>query len=295
MTGHRRGHTVPRMRSRTVLAASLAVAAGAAPSADAATRPASGWYGGKAAGAVIGFRVGGGAARELRTGSLPARCADGIARTVRVPVLGGWRASVRTGRPRATVRITDPMVAGQSGTATFRAVFTSRRRASGSIRVRVDHPTGTTCDTGPVRFAVARRAAEPVAPLPARWFAGRTADGSLLELAMSPDGTGLRPSRMRQEMACQPGGSVTLDITWPQGQQMTVAPGGTFASLYRFTPPAITGRPAPSGGAIEVSGRDTATGLDGAARMTIGFTDGSWCDGGWTRFTFRGITAPTVG
>jgi hypothetical protein len=239
--------------------------------------------------------VSGTTARALRTGSLPATCADGVARTVRIPVLGTWRASVRTGRLRSTARVADPMAAGQSGTATIRATFTSRRRASGTIRLRVAHPTGTTCDTGAVRFTATRRGSEPVAPLPARWFAGTTADGSLLEFAMSPDGTGLRPSRMRQALACQTGGSVTLDITWPQGDQMAVAPGGTFSALYRFTPPPIGGRPAPSGGAIEVSGRDTPAGLDGAARMTIGFADGSWCDGGWTRFTFPGNTAQTAG
>lgn len=282
------------MLSRVLIAAALSLLAGA-PVADAATRPAAGWYGGKVAGAVIGLRVAGTAARDLRTGNLSATCADGVARTVRVPVLTGWRGSVRTGRLRSAVKVSDPMVAGQSGVAAIRLTFTSRRRASGAIRVRFTYSTGTTCDTGIIRFTLTRRASEPVAPLPARWFAGRTADGSLLEFAMSPDGTGLRPARMRQAMACQTGGSVTLDITWPTGDQMTVAPGGTFASLYKFTPPAITGRPAPSGGAIEVSGRDTPTGLDGAARMTIGFADGSWCDGGWTRFTFAGNTSPVAG
>lgn len=282
------------MPTRVLVAAALALLAGA-PAANAATRPAAGWYGGKAAGAVVGLRVTGTAARGLRTGNLPATCADGVARTVRVPVLGGWRASVRAGRLRSTVRVTDPFVAGQSGTATIRATFTGRRRATGTIRVRFSYPTGTTCDTGAVRLALARRGTEPVAPLPARWFAGRTADDSLLEFAMSPDGTGLRPARMRQAMACQAGGAVTLDITWPTGGQMAVTPGATFASLYRFTPPPITGRPAPSGGAIEVSGRDTPTGLDGAARMTIGFADGTGCDGGWTRFTFAGNTSPVAG
>lgn len=282
------------MLARAVIAAVLTVLA-AAPAAPAAVRPASGWYGGKVAGAVIGFRVVAGSARELRTGTLAATCADGIPRTVRIPVLGGWRASVRTGRLRSTATVTDPMVAGQSGRATIAVTFPSRRRGSGTIRVRFTYPTGTTCDTGAMRVAVTRRGSEPVAPLPARWFAGSTSDGSLLEFAMSPDGTGLRPARMKQAMSCSPAGSVTLDVTWPPGDQMTVAPGGTFSALYRFTPPAVAGRPAPSGGAIEVSGRDTPTGLDGAARMTIGFVDGSWCDGGWTRFTFAGDTSQTVG
>lgn len=278
------------------VAALCAVAGLCAPgTAMAAVRPASGWYAGTTNGALIGLQITTtGTARGLRAGVLVTRCDDGHPRRVTIPIgaARGFRKSARSGRLQATVVFADTASAARGGRATITATFRSSTRASMVLRVRFRTPTGARCDSGTRRFTLRRRASQPIpAAAPARIFAGVTAAGQPLEVAMTVGGDALRVVRMRAVMNCTTGGSVTLDVWAPTGPDTPITATGTYAASFHVDPPAIPGRAQPSGGGVQISGRVTATGLDGAVRLGIGFTDGSSCDGGWTRFTLPGNTA----
>lgn len=277
-----------------LLVAGMLLAA-APPSAGAASRPSSGWYGGTAGSAVIGFRVTAtGAVRDLRTDRLTATCSDGIARSIGIrPGATGSRSTrVRQGRFSWTTGTGDDRVGGLRGRVTLTGSFASRRRARGTVRVTFTWPTGATCRTATRRFTATRRRSAPaVTVLGYRIFVGRAADGNPLELAMTEAGNALRVARTRAAMACTDGSTVTLEVQNPTGGDVGITPEATYSGLFKVVPPAMPGRPAASGGAVEISGRVTPAGLDGAIRMTVGFVDGSSCDGGWIRFTLAGTTA----
>lgn len=259
----------------------------AAASPASAVRPAPGKYRGKVAGVSISFRVTTQAkVHSLRTGRLRSRCDDGTTEKVWLNT-HRWVVSGRRGqyRSRRQIRLADAR-----STVWWKTTFTSRRRARGTLRIRYTiMGSGVVCQTGTRRFTVRRRRTAPTDP--ARIFDGKTVDGSLLEIAMTPAGDAVRATRMRAKMQCSDGGTVTLDVENPTGPDAPVTESQTFSGAWKFVPPPIEGRAEPSGGGIELSGRVTATGLDGAARLTIGFMDGSSCDGGWTRFTITGDTA----
>ena len=278
-----------RLSGRRLLATALAVLVCAGPAA--AATPQAGWYRGTVAKALIGFRVSGGKVRLLRTGSLRLTCSDGTRRAAGIsPTARSWTVRVRRGRFSAN---TAGHTVSSSGTLRFAGRFISRRRARGTLRVHLRYRDGAACDTGTRRFTATRRGGEPF-PAPAqRIFAGRAAGNTLLEVAMSADGTTLRPRRMQAKMQCVDGSTVTLDVRNPTDP--AVAANATFRGSWRFTPPKIPGHPDPSGGGIELSGRVTDTGLDGAARLGIGFVDGTSCDSGWLRFTCAGATGKALG
>jgi hypothetical protein len=269
------------------VAALALVIAMAAPAAAHAVRPAPGKYRGKVAGAAISFRVTTHAKlRSLRTGRVRARCDNGTREKVWLNPRR-WVVSGRRGRysSRRHIRLGDAR-----STVWWKTTFTSRRRARGTLRIRYTIlRTGTVCKTGVRRFKVKRRSTAPTSP--PRIFDGKTVDGSLLEIAMTPVGDAVRASRMRAKMQCSDGGTVTLDVKNPTGPDAPVTDSQTFSGSWNFLPPPIAGHAEPSGGGIQLSGRVTPTGLDGAARMTIGFMDGNSCDGGWQRFTIAGNTA----
>lgn len=281
------------------LGAVLALAAGVAGTlpAPAAAVPA-GWYGGTAAGAPVGFRVTArGAVTDLRSGRLPATCAGGAARTIGIrPGVTGTRSSrIRAGRVRWTTSIGDDEVVALSGRATLAGRFSGSRLFRGTLRVSFRWPDGAACRTRELRIRAARRAGELAVPvLGYRIFVGRDVAGAPLELALRSDGAALRVARYRTRMTCDGGTSLTLEVVNPVGPDLGTA-AGRFGGLFRYSPPAVPGRAAPSGGAVEVSGRVNPANLDGAVRLSAGFTDGSACDGGWVRFTLTGPTGGAVG
>ena len=277
-----------RVRAQLTCSLVSVVALALAVPAHAAVRPTPGTYAGKAGGVAVSFRVTSARTlQKLRTGRLIARCADGRRVGVKLQATGSrWTVAARRGAYRSTVGVGN---ATRRGTLWVRARFTSRTRARGTIRNRFRYrATGIACDTGTRRFTVRLRRRTTT---PWRFFGGKTADGSPLSIAMNMGGTAVRPKRMRATMQCTTGGTVTLDVVNPVGPDAPVTDGATFRGAWRYKPPAVPGRPAPSGGAVELSGRVTATGLEGAARLSIGFMDGTSCDGGWSLFSIAGNTA----
>lgn len=265
----------------------IAVALLLATPAAAAVRPAPGVFAGPVGKTRITFRaMPNHTLKSLRVARLAVHCSDGSRSSVAIrPV--GWNPAVRGGRVRSRKNAREGNV---RGFVAFTATFTSRNRARGTVRIRWWSATGPSCDSGARSFTARRRGSSAPAA-PARPFAGKTVDGSVLRLAMTAAGDGVRPTRMRAKAACSDGGAVTLDVTKPAGGYAAVTDTRTFSGTWKFTPPPIPGRAAPSGGAILLSGRVTASGLDGAARLTWGFMDGSSCDSGWQRFTIAGNTA----
>lgn len=260
-----------------------------APAGQAAGRPAAGKYRGTVAGASIGFTVKAGKVRALQYGRITARCDDGSRRGVllKSPLPRRWSVAVRKGRFRKQTVMAN---SARIGPLTLAGRFTSRTRVRGTLRQQFMYiPTGARCDTGALRFRARRLGS--TAPTGYKIIAGSAADGSPLALALTTGGDAIRPKRMRATMQCSDGGTVTLDVRNPIGTDAAVTDAGTYSGAWRFMPPAIAGRAEPSGGGVQLSGRVTATGLDGAARLTIGFVDGTSCDGGWTRFTIAGDTA----
>jgi hypothetical protein len=283
---------VLRLGALALLAAGTA---GAAPTPAAAAAP--GWYGGTAAGAPVGFRVTArGAVTDLRAGRLPASCAGGTAREIGIrPGATGTRAArVRAGRVGWTTSIGDDEVVGLRGRATLAGRF-SVRAFRGTLRVSFRWPDGASCRTRTLTLRAARRAGELAVPvLGYRIFVGRDAAGAPLELALRSDAATLRVARYRARMTCPGAAALTVEVVNPVGPDLGIAD-GRFGGLLRFAPPVVPGRAAPSGGAVEISGRVNPGNLDGAVRLTSGFADGSACDGGWVRFTLAGPTSGAVG
>ena len=272
------------------VAALAAVIAVAAPASALAVRPAPGKYRGKVAGVPISFRVTTDAKlRSLETGWLPTRLDDACPGGPQIfSSTGRRRVSGRNGVYRERMVLTP--TSDDRATVWWNTTFTSRRRARGTLRLRATYlPTGEICETGVLHFRVKRRRTRP--PSPPRIFDGTTDNGSPLEIAMTAAGDAVRPSRMRAKMQCSDGGTVTLDVKNPTGPDAPITESRTFSGSWHFVPPSIDGRAEPSGGGIELSGRVTGTGLEGAARMSIGFMDGNYCDGGWTFFNIAGNTA----
>lgn len=274
------------IRVRATIPCALAALLLALPAVAPAAKPAPGRYTGKVAGASLAFEVRGGAIRALSFGRVVARCDDGTTRGVRLqPLPARWSVSVRGGRFGESTAIGN---ATRLGTLAFAGRFPTRDRARGTLRHEFLHvPSGARCDTGTLRFSARRRAGGSPATT---WqvLTGSTDSGSTLDIAVSAAGDAVRPARMVAATTCGDGGSVTLDVVNPTGADAAVTAERTFSGLWRFVPPAVAGRPAASGGAVELSGRMTSTGLEGAARLTVGFEDGSWCDSGWQLFSLQG-------
>lgn len=254
--------------------------------AEAAVRPRAGAYRGGAAGTTVSFRVT--TARtihSLKTGRLVARCDRGGARGASIATRPGeW--TVRPSRRGVYRKVAGVLTEVRVGRLGFAARFTTATRARVTLQIRFTHtPTGARCDTGALRFVARRQGSAPAW----RRVSGRTEDGSPLTIAVSADGTVLRPARMQARMTCADGSTVTLNVTNPIGP--SVPAGTTFRGTWRYAPPAVPGHAAPSGGAVELSGRVTPTSIEGAARLSVGFTDGIGCDSGWTLFRFAATSA----